>query len=32
LRFGVRSASEEDVVRAAKIANAHEFIMATENG
>ncbi len=32
IAFGVSSASEEDVVRAAKIANAHDFIMATENG
>ena len=27
-----RSASEEDVINAAKIANAHEFIIATPNG
>ncbi len=32
IAFGVDGATEEDVVNAAKIANAHEFIMATENG
>ena len=30
--FGNRSATPQDVERAAKIANAHEFIMQTENG
>ncbi len=32
IRLGVPDASHEDVVRAAKIANAHDFIMETENG
>lgn len=32
IAFGVEGAKEEDVINAAKIANAHEFIMATENG
>ncbi len=32
IAFGVESATEEDVVNAAKIANAHDFIMATEKG
>jgi subfamily B ATP-binding cassette protein MsbA len=32
IAFGKPNASEEDVIRAAKIANAHDFIMATENG
>ena len=32
IAFGVGNATEEDVINAAKIANAHEFIMATENG
>jgi subfamily B ATP-binding cassette protein MsbA len=32
IRLGVPGASHEDVVRAAKIANAHDFIMETENG
>lgn len=32
IAFGVQSATEEQVVEAAKIANAHEFIMATEKG
>lgn len=32
IAFGVESATMEDVIEAAKIANAHEFIMATENG
>lgn len=31
ISFGI-DASEEAVIKAAKIANAHEFIMATENG
>ncbi|MDD3079883.1 MAG: ABC transporter ATP-binding protein [Paludibacter sp.] len=30
--FGVENASIEQVIEAAKIANAHDFIMATENG
>lgn len=32
IAFGVEDATMEDVIEAAKIANAHEFIMATENG
>ncbi len=32
IAFGVKEASEEQVIEAAKIANAHEFIMATERG
>ncbi|MDR3326601.1 MAG: ABC transporter ATP-binding protein/permease [Prevotellaceae bacterium] len=32
ITFGVDSATEEQVITAAQIANAHEFIMATENG
>ena len=32
IAFGVENATEQDVINAAKIANAHEFIMATENG
>lgn len=32
IAFGMENASEEEVVKAAKIANAHEFIMATEYG
>lgn len=32
IAFGVESATEEDVMNAAKIANAHDFIMATEKG
>jgi subfamily B ATP-binding cassette protein MsbA len=32
IRLGVPTASHDDVVRAAKIANAHDFIMETENG
>ncbi|PIF04983.1 MAG: antibiotic ABC transporter ATP-binding protein [Draconibacterium sp.] len=32
IAFGVDNVSEEDVVKAAKIANAHDFIMATESG
>ncbi len=32
IAFGVENATEEEVVNAAKIANAHEFIIATENG
>ena len=32
ITFGVENASLEQVIEAAKIANAHEFIIATENG
>ncbi len=32
IRLGVPDASLEEVVRAAKIANAHDFIMETESG
>ncbi len=32
ITFGVENATREQVVEAAKIANAHDFIMATENG
>ena len=32
IAFGVKSATMEEVVEAAKIANAHEFIMESENG
>jgi ATP-binding cassette, subfamily B, bacterial MsbA len=32
IAFGVEGANEEDVVAAAKIANAHEFITEMENG
>jgi ATP-binding cassette, subfamily B, bacterial MsbA len=32
ISFGKDDATEDQVVNAAKIANAHEFIMATENG
>ena len=32
IAFGVEGATKEDVINAAKIANAHEFIMSTENG
>lgn len=32
IAFGVDNASEKDVIAAAKIANAHDFISATENG
>ena len=32
IAFGVENVIEEDVVNAAKIANAHEFISATEKG
>jgi subfamily B ATP-binding cassette protein MsbA len=32
IAFGVEGATEEDVINAAKIANAHEFIIKTENG
>lgn len=32
IAFGVENASKEDVIQAAKIANAHEFIIATDEG
>ncbi|MBN1598518.1 MAG: ABC transporter ATP-binding protein [Bacteroidales bacterium] len=32
IAFGMEDVKEEDVVRAAKIANAHEFIIQTDNG
>jgi subfamily B ATP-binding cassette protein MsbA len=32
IAFGMPHACEEEVIRAAKIANAHEFILQTENG
>lgn len=32
IAFGVESATMEEVQAAAKVANAHDFIMATENG
>ncbi len=32
ITFGVKDATMEEVVAAAKIANAHEFISASENG
>ena len=32
IAFGVKNATQEEVERAAKIANAHDFIMATEEG
>ncbi len=32
IAFGVASATEEQVIEAAKIANAHDFIMETPNG
>lgn len=32
ITFGVDDATEEQVIEAAKIANAHDFIMATEDG
>ncbi len=32
IAFGMDNATEEEVINAAKIANAHEFITATENG
>ncbi len=30
--FGLKGVSEADVINAAKVANAHDFIMETENG
>jgi len=32
IAFGLTTAKEEEIIEAAKIANAHEFIMALENG
>jgi len=32
IAFGVESTSKGDVINAAKVANAHDFIMETENG
>jgi subfamily B ATP-binding cassette protein MsbA len=32
IAFGMGNVKEEDVVHAAKVANAHEFIIKTENG
>jgi ABC-type multidrug transport system fused ATPase/permease subunit len=32
ITFGVECATEEQVINAAKIANAHDFILQTENG
>lgn len=32
IAFGVHSASQEQIVQAAKVANSHEFILKTENG
>lgn len=32
ITFGVKDATHEQVVEAARIANAHDFIMASENG
>jgi subfamily B ATP-binding cassette protein MsbA len=32
IAFGMKDVSESRVIEAAKIANAHEFIMATEDG
>jgi ABC-type multidrug transport system fused ATPase/permease subunit len=32
ITFGVENANMEQVIEASRIANAHEFIMATENG
>jgi subfamily B ATP-binding cassette protein MsbA len=32
IAFGMPQVKEEDVIQAAKIANAHDFIMQTENG
>lgn len=32
IAFGIDNASEEDVIKAAKVANAHEFIMRLEHG
>ena len=32
IAFGIDNAMEEDVIKAAKVANAHDFIMRLENG
>lgn len=32
IAFGMENVREEDVIRAAKVANAHDFIMQTEQG
>lgn len=32
ITFGVENATEEEVINAAKVANAHDFILETENG
>jgi subfamily B ATP-binding cassette protein MsbA len=32
IAFGMENMAEEDVIHAAKVANAHDFIMQTENG
>jgi subfamily B ATP-binding cassette protein MsbA len=32
ISFGLKNVSDEDIIRAAKIANAHEFITKLENG
>jgi subfamily B ATP-binding cassette protein MsbA len=32
IAFGMENMGEEDVIRAAKVANAHDFIMQTEQG
>ena len=32
ISFGITNASEEKIIEAAKIANAHDFILQTENG
>ncbi|MEI6764471.1 MAG: ABC transporter ATP-binding protein [Bacteroidota bacterium] len=32
IAFGMKNVSEQDVIRAAQIANAHDFIMEMENG
>jgi subfamily B ATP-binding cassette protein MsbA len=32
IAFGMQHVNEQDVIKAAKIANAHDFIMQTENG
>ena len=32
IAFGIQNVSEQDVINAAKVANAHEFIMDNDNG
>ena len=32
IAFGMENATEEEIIAAAKVANAHEFILQTENG